>query len=126
MNVNKKGAELSLNFIIIAAIGLVVLVIALVFFTGGAERLVGGVPQTVQIPQQQLNLWRSQCETYCSLGNEASFCKTYNWIDVNKDGKEDENDKFYTCSERKFKINVKDVNGIDLGVKCDKITCPTG
>jgi len=34
---NKKGAELSLNFLIIAALALIVLILVVLFFTGGFE-----------------------------------------------------------------------------------------
>ena len=132
MEIRKKGAELSLNFIIIAAIGLVVLVIALVFCTGGAERLLRGVPETVQINQQQLNLWRNECELYCNQGSKSGFCNTFKSLDKNKNGKQDAEDLFYVCDEN---ANVKDLitnsndlraasaNIVKLGVECNKISC---
>ncbi len=132
MEISKKGAELSLNFIIIAAIGLVVLVIALVFFTGGAERLLRGVPESVQVNQQQLNLWRNECELYCNQGSKSGFCNTFKSLDKNKNGKQDAEDVFYVCNSN---TRVKDLitnsndpnaasaNIVELGVDCGKVSC---
>ena len=132
MKIGKKGAELSLNFIIIAAIGLVVLVIALVFFTGGAERLLRGVPESVQVNQQQLNLWRNECELYCNQGSKSGFCNTFKTLDKNKNGKQDAEDVFYVCNSN---TRVKDLitnsndpsaasaNVVELGVDCGKVSC---
>ncbi len=132
MKIGKKGAELSLNFIIIAAIGLVVLVIALVFFTGGAERLLRGVPESVQVNQQQLNLWRNECELYCNQGSKSGFCNTFKTLDKNKNGKQDAEDVFYVCNSN---TRVKDLitnsndpsaasaNVVELGVDCGKVIC---
>lgn len=132
MEISKKGAELSLNFIIIAAIGLVVLVIALVFFTVGAERLLRGVPETVQVNQQQLNLWRNECELYCNQGSKSGFCNTFKTIDRDKNGKQNAEDVFYVCdSNTKVKElitssndpNAESVNIVKLGVDCSKVSC---
>ncbi|MBI4155019.1 hypothetical protein HY498_02965 [Candidatus Woesearchaeota archaeon] len=121
MALGKKGAELSLNFIIIAAIGLVVLVIALVFFTGGAERLLGGVPETIQVSQQQLNLWRNQCQAFCSLDDKSNYCNAFYWIDRDKDKKYSSEDEIYKCSSVSNKPG-KLTKELDLGVSCVTIT----
>jgi len=72
--VDKKGQGISMTYIIIAALGLVVLVVIILFFTGGIGSLFGQQQQTVEgATEQQLEIWRGQCKLYCSLDQEESW-----------------------------------------------------
>ena len=72
---NKKGAELSLNFIIIAAIVLIVLIVAILFFTGGAQKLFSQQKQVEQMSQQEYNLALSVCKSACMAKSQAAYDK---------------------------------------------------
>lgn len=71
--VNRKGAELSLNFIIIAAIVLVVLIVAILFFTGGASKLVGEQKQVQQMSEQERGLALATCQFACTMKDKNKF-----------------------------------------------------
>lgn len=71
--INKKGAELSLNFIIIAAIVLVVLIVAILFFTGGASKLIGEQKQVQQMSEQEKGLAIATCNFACTVKDKAKY-----------------------------------------------------
>ena len=70
---NKKGVEITLNFIVIAAIVLIALIVAILFFTGTTEKLFKKQAEVTQLSTQELNLAKSICESHCSQQNEASY-----------------------------------------------------
>jgi len=73
IGLNKKG-DISLNYIIIAIIALVVLVIAVLFFSGAAQKIVDqlrGVSSGV--PEQIKASWKSQCELACISCEKSSY-----------------------------------------------------
>jgi len=71
--VNKKGTELSLNFIIIAAIVLVVLIVAILFFTGGASKLIGEQKQVQVMSEQERGLALASCKFACTMKDESKY-----------------------------------------------------
>lgn len=71
--VNKKGTELSLNFIIIAAIVLVVLIVAILFFTGGASKLIGEQKEVQRMSEQERSLAVVSCKFACTMKDESKF-----------------------------------------------------
>jgi hypothetical protein len=71
--VNKKGAELSLNFIIIAAIVLVVLIVAILFFTGGASKLIGQQKEVQVMSEQERGLALATCQFACTVKDKAKW-----------------------------------------------------
>ncbi|HII15101.1 MAG TPA: hypothetical protein HA362_02205 [Nanoarchaeota archaeon] len=70
---NKKGAELSLNFIIIAAIVLVVLIVAILFFTGASGKLLKQKAEVTKLSTQEYNLALTICRSSCSAKAEAAY-----------------------------------------------------
>ncbi|MDD4877818.1 MAG: hypothetical protein PHO02_02150 [Candidatus Nanoarchaeia archaeon] len=70
---NRKGAELSLNFIIIAAIVLVVLIVAILFFTGGASKLIGEQKEIQRMSEQERSLALASCKFACTMKDESKF-----------------------------------------------------
>ena len=71
---DKKGQGISMEFIIIAAISLIVLIVIILFFTGGLEKIFGGQKEIVgTVSDQQKEIWRSQCKLYCSVGQRENF-----------------------------------------------------
>lgn len=71
--INKKGTELSLNFIIIAAIVLVVLIVAILFFTGGASKLIGEQKEVQRMSEQEKSLAIATCRFACTMKDEEKF-----------------------------------------------------
>lgn len=69
---NKKG-DVSLEYIIIALIALIVLVVIILFFTGGMQKIFKQTVETGQVTEQQLSIWRNQCNLYCSV-DKKEFC----------------------------------------------------
>lgn len=73
---NKKGQEISMTYIVVAAIALVVLIVAILFFTGGLQAIFKAQKETVAgATDQQLEIWRGQCKLYCSLEQKESWEK---------------------------------------------------
>ncbi len=70
---NKKGAELSLNFLIIAALALIVLILVVLFFTGGFEKIFTKTSEVAELSTQERALAEAICETACALGNEEGY-----------------------------------------------------
>ncbi len=70
---NKKGAELSLNFIIIAAIVLVVLIVAILFFTGAGKKLIGEQAEVTKLSTQEYTLALAVCKSSCVAKSRAAY-----------------------------------------------------
>lgn len=73
--VSKRGEGLSLNFIIVAILALIVLIIIALFFTGGITKLFGTEQQVSKVsldPQLRL-LSEAQCGQYCTNMNEDAY-----------------------------------------------------
>lgn len=122
----KKG-DISLNYIIIAALALVALVVIILFFTGGMQKLITGQKEVVEgvVPNWKISAWTTRCEFACTQQNKVDFCKTVFKADTDNDKKDD---TYYTCNN-KATPDSKDTEGLpnklDLGVGCDKIPiCP--
>ncbi|MBU0930266.1 MAG: hypothetical protein KJ623_04300 [Nanoarchaeota archaeon] len=117
---NKKGAELSMNVIIITILVVIVLVIVALFFTGGMASLtkrISGIfgAQLTDVPEMT-----TRCNSYClryqdsgspTLQNiyQNSFCTDTNDIDINGDGKIGTGETDLTCA--------------GLGIRCEAFTC---
>lgn len=97
---NKKGAELSMNVIIIAILGIIVLVIIAAFFMGGFSKLYDGIRNVFSgtVPDDQSTAI-SNCENNCkfaqlmdSANAKASslYCKGTAKYDSDGDGQVDE------------------------------------
>ncbi|MFH1828997.1 MAG: hypothetical protein ABH824_07085 [Nanoarchaeota archaeon] len=69
---NKKG-DLSLNFIVMAAIAVIVLIIIALYFTGGLEKLFGEQKDVIKLSTQEKALAAEVCNFHCSLGDDASY-----------------------------------------------------
>lgn len=73
--ISKKGLDISLNFIIVAVLGLIALIVIALFFTGGIAKLFGtekGIAELTLTPQIK-NLARDQCNLYCTDQQESSY-----------------------------------------------------
>lgn len=73
MILNKKGMDLSLNFLIIAALAIIALIVIALFFTGGITKLFQKEADIVQASQQELALAKANCAFWCEFGNKESF-----------------------------------------------------
>lgn len=70
----KKG-DLSINFIIVAALALIVLIAVALFFTGGIQKLFGTQKGAVgvTVDPQVRALAVQNCKLHCSLGNQDAY-----------------------------------------------------
>ncbi|MBI4154296.1 hypothetical protein HY501_03090 [Candidatus Woesearchaeota archaeon] len=70
----KKG-DLSINFIIVAALALIVLIAIALFFTGGIQKLFGTQKGAVgvTVDPQVRALAVQNCKLHCSLGNQDAY-----------------------------------------------------
>ncbi len=73
MKINKKGMEISLNFVIIAVLALVALIVIALFFTGGMSKIFTKQATVVKLTDQEMSLLEAGCDTYCSLCQEGMF-----------------------------------------------------
>ncbi len=72
--INKKGVELSLNFVIIAIILLIVLIIGILYFTGALNKIFGTQRDITQAQLDNLiSLQKEACISYCQFGNKESY-----------------------------------------------------
>jgi len=92
---NKKGAELSVNVIIIAILAILVLVIVAAFFTGGIASLMGIIsgtkPDSISTATQ---ICQSDCEIASAMTTQqektnSKYCSQTWKLDKDKDGEID-------------------------------------
>ena len=63
-----------MTYVIIAALALIVLITIILFFTGALGIFSQQQQQIVEgATDQQLEIWRGQCQLYASLGQEESW-----------------------------------------------------
>ena len=98
---NKRGAELSMNVIIISILVILVLVVLSFFFLGGTSTLF----QRIQsVGPDNLDMAKSDCTSKCQLAQsfsiktQSSYCRTTYNIDTNNDNIADE--KHHCWSEK--------------------------
>jgi len=100
--VGKRGQGISMTYLIIAILGLIVLIIIAIFFTKGTGWIFG--EESAVASGSSMDVWRSQCESWCDLGSNLYCTKEF----VKKDG--DEEIKYSCLGSSKTE---------PLGVSCD-------
>ena len=70
---NKKGMDISLNFIILAVLALIALIIIALFFTGGLTNLFGQTEDVASISAEKVALYQSKCEFYCTTEDSSAW-----------------------------------------------------
>ena len=70
---NKKGMDISLNFIILAVLALIALIVIALFFTGGLTNLFQQTEDVGSISSEKIALFASKCNFYCTTGNEVAW-----------------------------------------------------
>ncbi len=129
----KRKAQISSQMIVYLAIALIVLVLIVVFATGGFSNLFSGITST---GQDDIGLAKSQCVIACnkaktevSIGgtdawSTSSYCTWSDDIDVSGDGKvEGESEIGLKCYNDPISTNCSVV--VD-GVTCDQGNCESG
>jgi len=114
---NKKGAELSLNVVVITILVVLVLAIVVVIFSGGMGSLYGRMTDIFKSQPIDKATQLTKCNGYCSnfelSGGKGedyviAFCNTLYSVDYNGDGTLDETEK-------------KQYDCLDLGASCPSI-----
>ncbi|MDD5650568.1 MAG: hypothetical protein PHF86_09165 [Candidatus Nanoarchaeia archaeon] len=116
---NKKGAELSMNIIIITILVVIVLVIMAVFFTGGMASLTKKISNIFSGQLTDISEATTKCNAYCvNYQNQNSdiikssmmdnFCNGKFDVDLNGDGKITADEQGKTCNTL----------GISCGITC--------
>lgn len=108
--INKKGQGMSISTIILLILGLVILVILILGFTIGWNKM------APWISTNNVDTIKTSCETACSTGGTYDFCS------LKRDIKDGTNDKFKaTCNDLLTNVTLKARN---YGVEdCPAITC---
>jgi flagellar basal body-associated protein FliL len=127
MRINKKGAELSFNIIIIAILVLLVLVLVGYFFTSGFAGLSnlfrGLTPDDKDVAVTSCT---AKCQTAQQFSTDAqkassSYCKTTWKLDTNGDGKADYDSENkivkYHCYDSAINVGCADIE--DKCVRAD-------
>jgi hypothetical protein len=70
---NKKGMDISLNFIILAVLALIALILVALFFTGGLTSLFEQTDEVGSTTTEQYLYYKAQCNYYCSIGDEDAY-----------------------------------------------------
>ena len=70
---NKKGMDISLNFIILAVLALIALILVALFFTGGLSNLFEQTEEVGSTTTEQYLYYKAQCEYYCSFGDQDTY-----------------------------------------------------
>lgn len=74
MAMNKKGMDISLNFIILAVLALIALIIIALFFTGGLTNLFKQTAEVGTISAEKVALYKTRCDFYCATNDKSSWC----------------------------------------------------
>lgn len=129
----KKG-DISMTYIVVAALALVALIVIILFFTGGMSKLIKGQTEVIAgtVPDWQIQAWSTRCKFACTSNNIKDYCTTPFKFDKDEDGSAD---AYYTCSGSNKNIDDEDikikVGGTErtlsdeggLGAECDSIKC---
>jgi hypothetical protein len=105
---NKKGMDISLNFIILAVLALIALIVIALFFTGGLTNLFKQQSDVGDISTEKIALYAAKCEMYCATGNQAAW---------NNPEFAEEELKSLNCNDAKFGLNKvwsKDSDGSNV------------
>jgi hypothetical protein len=70
---NKKGMDISLNFIILAVLALIALIVIALFFTGGLTNLFKQQSTVGDISADKIAYYASKCGLYCTTGDYNSW-----------------------------------------------------
>lgn len=125
--INKKGAELSINVIIIAILVILVLVIVAAFFTGGSAKLFSAVKDifTGTTAGTDRALAEQNCNLYCSQSaslqnpSRSAYCTKSFSIDADGDGEADYTMEGDLKVYKKYYCGPGNSNGVDnLGISC--------
>ena len=73
MIMDKKGMDISLNFIILAVLALIALIVIALFFTGGLTNLFKQTEEVGSVSAEKVALAKSECELYCTSRIEQSW-----------------------------------------------------
>tara|TARA_Y100000310_G_C20689321_1_gene821171 strand:- start:1298 stop:1630 length:333 start_codon:yes stop_codon:yes gene_type:complete len=77
LKINKKGMDISLNFVILAVLALIALILIALFFTGGLSNLFQQTEEVGDTDAQQIALAETECKTYCTLGTQNAYDKDF-------------------------------------------------
>lgn len=125
----KKGAELSLNVIIIAVLALIVLVIVAATFLGGwsalkeklglSKKIVEGADYNIAI--QNCQLWCTEAgDLPTAQQKKSSYCVQTQNVDIDRDGKLDESEKNMPCDKDNAKPSTS-TKGLEIS--CNNVKC---
>jgi hypothetical protein len=126
MRLNKRGAELSINVIIIAILVIIVLVIVAAFFTGGSSKLFKNIKEIFggATAGTDRSFAESNCNLYCSQAAElqnpskSPYCTKYFEIDENSDGEAEFIMEGTTKIYKKYYCGANSRGENNLGVSC--------
>ena len=65
--------DISLNFVILAVLALIALILVALFFTGGLSNLFQQTEEVGSTSNEQLALYKSKCSLYCATDNKDSW-----------------------------------------------------
>jgi hypothetical protein len=106
---DKRGQEMSTNTIILNILGLIVLVILVLGFTIGWDKILPWIKSTNNVKEVSLS-----CETACTTSSTYDFCTDVKELKVGSDSFKE------TCNTFSSKPEYT-----QYGIKaCPRITCP--
>lgn len=120
---DKRGQGISMEFIIIAALALIVLIVIVLFFTGALGKIFGQQKDIVgTATDQQKEMWTEACRLACTTGGQNPYYFCTHAFEVK--GDKGEVTEAWFCNTASFKDTrtVKDGTIKDLGVACKEIT----
>lgn len=65
--------DISLNFVILAVLALIALILVALFFTGGLSNLFKQTEEVGSTSAEQLALYKSKCSLYCATDDKGSW-----------------------------------------------------
>jgi flagellar basal body-associated protein FliL len=130
MRRGKRGAELSMNVIIIAILVIIVLVVVAAFFMGGFSQMINKINQlfTGRLKGTDIPIAVTTCESLCqeaqllsteSLKSSSSYCTKYFYLEWRRqDGDVDYEDEDGKKNPIKYYCDEQ-----PLSVGCPGVTC---
>lgn len=127
MTLNKRGAELSINVIIIAILVILVLVIVAAFFTGTSSKLFSSVRDIFRTSMAgtTLQLAEQNCQSYCIQAKDlqnplrSAYCNSYFNIDIDNNGEAEYILEGTTPIYKKYYCNPNPLDGESLNIPCN-------
>jgi len=132
----KRAQGLPISTIVIAAISVLVLIMLIIFFTGGFSKIFKQTNTVTNIVEADITAAQTKCTTWCSQAQnldadgqkKSSYCTRAQGIDINGDGTKldtgsDEAGLTNSCKQANDNDDYLCCNQAPINTPCSGVSC---